>query len=93
MNIIILVRASWLNIADMKSLMEKIFHQFVSSVVERFAIEAGGVGSNPGSVTSDKVSPTARHHCVVFSDLRCSDAKLRRWITPLVTRFGVILRA
>ena len=32
------------------------------------------------------------HCCDVSSDLCCPDAKPRRWILPLVTRFGIISR-
>ena len=50
----------------------------------------GSVGSIPGSVKSDKMSPSARHRCDVSSELCYSCAKLRRWVPLLVTRFGVI---
>ena len=48
--------------------------------------------SIPGLVKSNAVSPTARHRCDVSSELCCPDAKPRRWIPPLVTRFSVISR-
>ena len=46
----------------------------------------------PGPVKSNTMSPTARHRCDVSSELCCSVAKPRRWIPPLVTRFGVTPR-
>ena len=39
---------------------------------------AGGLGSIPGPVRSDTVSPTARYCCDVSSELCCPDAKSRR---------------
>ena len=38
------------------------------------------------------MSPTTRHRCDVSSELCCPGAKPRRWASPLVTRFNVILR-
>ena len=43
-----------------------------------------------GAVKSDTVSPTARHHCDVSSELCCPGAKSRSWAPTLATRFGVI---
>ena len=49
------------------------------------------LGSIPGPVKSDTLSPMACHHCDVSSKLCCRDAAPRRWTLPLVTRFGVSL--
>ena len=59
------------------------------SVVKHIAIVAGGPGFDSWVGKSDTVWPTAHHRCDVFSELCCPRAKPRRWIPPLVTRFGV----
>ena len=61
---------------------------FYESIFEHedIAIGAGSLGSIPGPVKLDTVSSTARHRCNV------PGVKSRRWIPPLVTRFGVISR-
>ena len=41
------------------------------------------IGSLPGSVKSDTVSPAVRHRCDVSSELCCSGVKSRRWISHL----------
>ena len=62
------------------------------AVLNDIAIGAGGIRSIPGPVKSDTMSPTARHCCDVSLKLYSPDAKSRRWIPPLVTRFGKIPR-
>ena len=62
----------------------------ISVVVLDIATGAGD--SIPEPVKSATVSPIARHRCDVSSELCCPGAKPRRWIPPLVTRFGVIPR-
>ena len=52
-------------------------------------VGAGGLGfeSQVGQIESQ-----CRHRCDVSSELCSPGAKLRRWVTPLVSRFGVIPR-
>ena len=56
----------------------------------RYRCGSLGFDSRTGQIGT--VSPTTRHRCDVSSELCCTDAKLRRWTPPLVTRFGVIRR-
>ena len=68
------------------------FYLLVSSVAETLLSVQKVCCSNPGSVKSDTVSPTARHRCDVSSELCCIGAMPRTRVPPLVTRFGVITR-
>ena len=50
------------------------------------------LSSIPEPVNSNAMLATTHHRCAVSSELCCPGAKPRRWIPPLVTRFGVISR-
>ena len=60
-------------------------------MVQDIAVEAVSLGLILGSIRSGAMSLTARHRDV-SSELCCPGFKLRRWVTPLVTSFGVIPR-
>ena len=68
------------------------------SIPERLVISQAhsigglGLGFDTRAGQIDIWSPTTRHRCDVSSELFYSGAKPRRWIPPLVTRFGVIPR-
>ena len=58
----------------------------VSSIVQRIAVGAKGLGFDFWAGQIRTVSTTARHRCDVFSELRCPSAKTRRLeAPPLVT--------
>ena len=73
-------------------LLKNMKWKFNRPIVEHITIGSGGLGSIPGSVKSDTVSPTARHRYDVSSELCCPGAKPHRWTSSLVTCVGVILR-
>ena len=78
----------------MRALIEKeisFIHRPLAQLLSTQAIGAGGLGLDSRVGQIDTMSPTARHRYDVSSEL-CgpSDAKSRRWIPPLVTRFGVL---
>ena len=60
-----------------------LINWLVNIVVNDIAIGAGGLGSIPGTMKSDTVSPTARHRCDVSSELCCPGANPRKWTTLL----------
>ena len=62
--------------------------QLMSWIKARYRTE----GSIPGSVKSETASATSCHRCDVSQELCCPGAKLRRWASPLVARFGVMAR-
>ena len=64
----------------------------VGFVVERTAIGAGGVGFDFWVGQIGTVSAAVPDRCDVSSELCFSGAKLQRWISPLITRFGVLPR-
>ena len=53
-------------------------HRLAGVVSEHITISPRDLGSIPGPVISDTVSPTARHRCDVSSELCCPGAKPRR---------------
>ena len=64
----------------------------LAQLLSAHVIGAGGLGFDSQADQIDTKSPTARHRCDVSSELCCPDAKPRRWVPPLVTRFGIIRR-
>ena len=64
----------------------------VGGIPQHIAISAGGRGFGYQQVKPNTVSQLVRHRCDVSAELCCPDAKPRRWIPLLVTRFGVIKR-
>ena len=63
----------------------------ISSVVRTLLSVREVLGSIFRSVKSTTASPTVRYRCCdVSSELCCPDARPRKWIPPLVTRFGEI---
>ena len=61
-------------------------------VAKVIAFGAGGLGFDSWVGQTGHSVPAVRHRCDVSSELCCSGAKPRRWISSLVTRFGVIPR-
>ena len=64
----------------------------LAQLISEYDIGAGGLRFEYQVGQIGTVLSTARHRCDVFSELRCPGARLRRWVLPLVTRFGVIPR-
>ena len=64
-------------------------NQPLAQLLRAQAIGAGVLGFNTRAGLIGIVSPTACHHCDVFSELCSSGSKSRSLVPPLVTRFGV----
>ena len=60
----------------------------VGAVVKDIAIGAGGLGLTSRTGQMEQ----SRHRCDATSGLCCPGAKPRKWVLPLVARFGVVPR-
>ena len=74
-------------------IISRFVYWLVSVVVTNIAFDAGGLGfdSRAGQIGHSVVNGSPpKKSCDIFSELCCPGTKPRRWISALVTRFGVI---
>ena len=67
-------------------------NRHLAQLLSAHAIGAGDLRFELRVGQISTMSPTARHRCDVPSELCSQGAKPRRWVPPLVTRFGEIPR-